>query len=552
MNNNLITKIEIDSFRSIHQEIVEVGNANVFSGLNDVGKSNILKALNLFFNGQTDFGKNFNFKTDYSKVSLALAQKSAKKKQQVKIKIHFKAPPSFKSLRGKILWIEKTFDRFGVLTEHSSLDKTKQRSSLTRLLNNFKYFYIPALKGPDVLQFIIGEVGKQKLIDEKDISELNDKVNKSIIDLASILTGSSINTETKFELPVFVEDFWSKLSINTKYDEFEKLNNEIGPSKKGKNDQLRVEFYQVPLQLRGEGIKSKFIPPLLQWMQEREQNRQYVWGIDEPENSLEFKKAQEIANLYFNNYAQKTQLFLASHSLAFIFPDESRKVSIFRCTKGSLGETKIDTLQKLFSKEYKMNLAEEIGALEFQKEFYEEWKKKSDELENLKNQILMHKKPLIVTEGNNCRHIKKALEMLDKDLLSKVDIMETDRTGATQLKSAFEIIREIKKDHRIIFVWDSDASGVCESLKESETIFKFCFENNKSNTKVKKGIENLYPSEMFVEDFYPKKESVDEYGAKKIYEEISKKKVLEFVESSDNLELFKNFLPLLDKLRKIL
>ena len=140
MNNNLITKIEIDSFRSIHQEIVEVGNANVFSGLNDVGKSNILKAFNLFFNGQTDFGKNFNFKTDYSKVSLALAQKSAKKKQQVKIKIHFKAHPSFKSLRGKILWIEKTFDRFGVLTEHSSLDKTKQRSSLTRLLNNFKYF----------------------------------------------------------------------------------------------------------------------------------------------------------------------------------------------------------------------------------------------------------------------------------------------------------------------------------------------------------------------------------------------------------------------------
>ena len=55
--NDLITKIEIISFRSIERIIIPVKEINVFSGVNDIGKSNILKALNLFFNNQTDFLK---------------------------------------------------------------------------------------------------------------------------------------------------------------------------------------------------------------------------------------------------------------------------------------------------------------------------------------------------------------------------------------------------------------------------------------------------------------------------------------------------------------
>lgn len=39
---------------------------NMFVGLNDVGKSNVLKVLNLFFAGETDFGEKFDFETDFS------------------------------------------------------------------------------------------------------------------------------------------------------------------------------------------------------------------------------------------------------------------------------------------------------------------------------------------------------------------------------------------------------------------------------------------------------------------------------------------------------
>lgn len=496
--NYIISKIEINSFRSIEKSIINTRNVNIFSGLNDVGKSNVLKALNLFFNSQTDFGTKLNFNTDYSKISLASAQQSAKKKQQIKIKVYFQTPSTFKSLQGKDLWIEKIFDRFGNQTEHSSLDATKQKSSLTRLLNNIKYFYIPALKGQDVLQYILGEVGKQKLIPEKDITDLNQKVNNNIVDLARILTESSINTETRFELPVLVEDFWQKLNINTKYDEFDKLNKDTISSKKGTKNPLKEEFYQIPLQLRGEGIKSKYIPPLLQWIQDREPNRQYIWGIDEPENSLEFKKAQEIADLYIKVYSKKTQLFLTSHSLAFIFPDNfENKVGIFRCFRGKMGETNIELLQNLFQRQDKHNLAEEIGALEIQKEIYQEWKSKDVQIVELSKKLTTITKPVIFVEGEiDEAYFNKALEIFTNQDSYPADIKwigykdaqgKALFTGKDNLEKAEKFLLANQPNQKTILFYDVDCG---KQIKTENMVTVYC-PTKIPGAKYETGIEHI-------------------------------------------------------------
>lgn len=63
MSNRIIIKsIRIKNFRSIRNELIEAKNMDIFVGLNDAGKSNVLKALNLFFNGQIDYGVMFDFK----------------------------------------------------------------------------------------------------------------------------------------------------------------------------------------------------------------------------------------------------------------------------------------------------------------------------------------------------------------------------------------------------------------------------------------------------------------------------------------------------------
>ena len=62
-----IKHIRIKNFRSIVDLSIKTTEMNIFVGLNDAGKSNVLKALNLFFNGETEPGVKYDFETDYSK-----------------------------------------------------------------------------------------------------------------------------------------------------------------------------------------------------------------------------------------------------------------------------------------------------------------------------------------------------------------------------------------------------------------------------------------------------------------------------------------------------
>ena len=74
----MITDISIKYFRSITSMNISVSDLNMLVGLNDVGKSNILKALNLFFMGETDYNEKYSFENDFSKL---FPQKSKKSKR---------------------------------------------------------------------------------------------------------------------------------------------------------------------------------------------------------------------------------------------------------------------------------------------------------------------------------------------------------------------------------------------------------------------------------------------------------------------------------------
>jgi predicted ATP-dependent endonuclease of OLD family len=204
--NKIIQKIEISGFRSIDRETIDASDVNIFSGTNDSGKSNILRALNLFFNLQPDFQKPLKFNDDYNKVSFARATMSAKMKQQIKIRIYFNIPATYKSLLSEDeVFLEKTFDRNGKLTEKYSNDA--KRSQITRLVNKINYIYIPALKGEAVLEYLLALIGEYQLIGQDDIEALNQQINNKTKDLSDLLQASKISIGTTFGLPVFLSDF---------------------------------------------------------------------------------------------------------------------------------------------------------------------------------------------------------------------------------------------------------------------------------------------------------------------------------------------------------
>ena len=65
----IIDSITIRYFRSVYTlNIGQCEDITIVSGRNDVGKSNILKALNLFFCQQSDYLHNFDFVEDYSNI----------------------------------------------------------------------------------------------------------------------------------------------------------------------------------------------------------------------------------------------------------------------------------------------------------------------------------------------------------------------------------------------------------------------------------------------------------------------------------------------------
>lgn len=87
-----ITEISIRHFRSIINMNISVEQLNMFVGLNDVGKSNVLKALNLFFNNEADYNEKFMFERDFSQ----LFPEKSKKAKEIVIKITFDVPDNYK------------------------------------------------------------------------------------------------------------------------------------------------------------------------------------------------------------------------------------------------------------------------------------------------------------------------------------------------------------------------------------------------------------------------------------------------------------------------
>lgn len=530
MENHIIDKIEISNFRSIHHQIIDCKALNIFSGLNDSGKSNVLKALNLFFNNETDFQRKLNFTEDFSKIELAKAQKSSKSKQLIRIKVFFKIPKGYKTLKSeKELFVEKLFDRDNnVFIKYSNESTTTIRTSISKLLNKIQYIYIPALKGENVIQYLLGLLGEYKLIEQKDIEELNEKVNTNTIDLSDLLNKSKIAINTSFGLPVLLNDFWQKLNVATLYEDFEKLDDEFKASSKAKLKKLNPSFYQIPLGFRGEGVKSKYIPPILQWLQDKNNSKIFIWGIDEPENSLEFRAAEELSSLFCNVYSNQNQIFLTSHSLAFINPrtDVINKPNLFRCLKGKLGETVTKNFNDLFLEQNKLELFEELGVLKVQREVIEKWRQSESQLKkeiieyqekvnDVSKKLTSITKPIVITEGKtDWKHMKAALvyfKSIDEYKNLDFDFFEYENIdmGESELEKMCEKYSLVNQPNKIIFIFDRDVEKHLKTKgngkrykKWQNNVFSFCIPIPSHRARYKNiAIESYYTdSDLKIKD----------------------------------------------------
>ncbi|MFA7092793.1 MAG: AAA family ATPase [Arcobacteraceae bacterium] len=510
----IIKEIKISYFRSFSKQIHihNISDLNILSGKNDSGKSNVLKALNLFFTeDKVDFYSDFNFNNDFSKYR-ANQSKTLHNKQLINISILFSKNGFYSS---KVLpdefWIEKTWNKDGKF--HDRKTKTKRgallkyiregeekesdaevKSSTTSFLKKIYFLYIPAIKDFRFFDYLKQEYQQS----------LGTKMSKLGTDLSSTSTQQKTLREWMEQLTA--GDITNLLSQKIDLEAERMMKHFLGNAQEIDTSNFAIpelDFSKVlevvteneiPLTSRGDGIQAKFIPQILNEITRNKKANIVIWAFEEPENSYEYANAQLLANKFKDEYSQDKQIFLTSHAFNFISL-EGENVSLYRIWRENFEQGTqvmlIDNKGKLFEDQSSEILKEELGVIQLNKELEKFFKDKEaqriEELEKYQNHVaeLQTKmssiiKPLVITEGKtDWKHLKKAQSSLKINL--DINYLEySEDMGSSVLAKMIDEFKKVSHSNKIIFIFDRDEShyvskyGKHEFNSHGNNIYSFC------------------------------------------------------------------------------
>lgn len=294
-----IKSIHIKNFRSIVDETIDLMDFCCFVGKNDSGKSNILKALNLFFNDETDYGSQLSFNDDYSQ----FAKRGQKQAREILIELEIVVPQSFKE-SGIKKW-QKVWRKDGIHKDNTSLLFSPGSRGLT-YLSRITYFYIPAVKSAEYFKGLLSHVySSMTQTADSELKHLNEEYSSSLQKLTGDLTtqiDKLLDLKSSIQMPSNLSDLFRDLTFSTS------------------DDNARA----VDLSRRGDGIKARHIPPILRFIQKNTEKSRpkgsvygsYIWGFEEPENGVEYLSCFEMAKEFFS-YISDCQMLVTTHSPAF-------------------------------------------------------------------------------------------------------------------------------------------------------------------------------------------------------------------------------------------
>ena len=376
---NIIEKIEISYFRSFGEKSIKIENLkdlNIFSGSNDAGKSNVLKALNLFFNDKINIWEKFDIDKDLSIWQKEKSNKNTENKKInrtendshvaqrdlfVKIKIFFRRPITNQTTTPEEFWVSKKWyrnNRFKIEDniklaykkkngkEPTARELSAQHGQLTQFLKSINFEYIPAVKDREFFKHLFSKLQKSLLERDNDFKKYSKQINQNIANITSDLFKEfkdRTGVQAQFETPETLIDFFTTIGVSTE---------------KG-----------ISLFSRGDGIQARFIPAILN---EISKGRKYViWGFEEPENSYEYRSAENLANDFLKIYSKNKQIFLTSHTKEFLslIRNNESTVSLHRVFKSPIKGSLIETYNEGFNKD------------KIQKDFWEDISEKDRGLE---------------------------------------------------------------------------------------------------------------------------------------------------------------------------
>lgn len=413
-------------------------------GQNDKGKSNVLRALNLFFNNQTDAGLGFRFDDDYC--FHAATGTGTRKEIWIELII---SPPTRRFKHAKpVRWIKK-WRRDGTVIEEKqdlkSKDQLSARNNVSKWLDKLRFRYVPAIKGQDYFTQLMGEL--HDVLNEAHAQVLQDQGEDFIDGIRNVTSqiteelekqigiSSTIQVPSDFRLLFSNLDFGSNVDGNVYH-----------------------------LKQRGDGIKVRHIPIVLKYMSEQEKNISIpgyvkpdtIWGFEEPENNLELRYAFELAET-IKRYSSDIQIFLTTHSPAFyaLDKDDSDGVKAYYVESDNIGCTTIRQITHADND----TIHDHMGLLPIISPYLDQIYKsqqKVDELTSRLDEIGVNTACVVLTEDENQEKVREFFA------INNFEIRDTEffsYSGADQLNAALllgKYIADKRPDAYIIIHRDRD------------------------------------------------------------------------------------------------
>lgn len=334
-----IKEIEIENFRSIIEKpmVIKPSEYNVIVGPNNSGKSNILRALDLFFNTTIE-RRPFSPEDDFPKYS-GLSPRAV-----TKITVEFEYDPKREN---------KIVNALNELESETGMKQSRLDNNRLRLRLTY------TRKGNKTWQFI-GKAGvrniKPELIDKvvdatlssvrfkylpvgRNVSEtIQKEISQELVQ--TIFSGwSGTSTKVKQEINEAIDNLFNKLNPQLTGTS-QSITSEISNAfEEIKHLELQLPFddlesmlpilipvvtdsYQTPLSMKGSGIQTSSLIFFLKYLSDNRPQRYnstvtYIWAIEEPESFLHPKKQRELSNV-LKKFSHDVQTFITTHSAHFV------------------------------------------------------------------------------------------------------------------------------------------------------------------------------------------------------------------------------------------
>ena len=229
----------------------------------------------------------------------------------------------------------------------------------------------------------------------------------------------------------------------------------------------------------------------------KDNNVEGIVLIDEIDKHLHIKLQKDILPKLFKLFPN-IQFIVSSHSpfLSMGLADEAmeRTQIIDLDNNGIVCEP---TNNDLYKEVYEMMINEN-------QRFAERYNK-------LVNQIKSNSKPIIITEGKtDYRHIKKAIDVLERSDIDVDFYQVPDSWGSSKLKDMLEHLSRIKQQKKVIGIFDRDEPDYLTYLDVNNQQFKSYGDSNVYAFAIPLINETVYGNSISIEHYYNKENLLKE------------------------------------------